>query len=333
MKQRRIRYWVGRMAPPALLWVLIAAGAALGGDSLQVYLLQEPTVESETITLEQIGIVRGEEPLAARARAVTLGRFSVVGQQIVLDRPTVVSRLASSGIASDAVSLRGAEKVTVRRNEKNLGGDRLAGVALAMLKGLNPAPSKIVLIRTPPPLALEAGRTVELKPRLTGPIQDGLARVCVEVVEKDKVIAQKDILFGVKYLRRRAVAADDLAVGVQLTSGNMSIEMAESPEPEPANWTAPYGMLTKQRVAKGAEIEPQRLAPVETPILVRRRQRVVVKLETSWLLISSLGEAQTDGKVGEFIPVKMGTDKESRVIKARIRPDGTLEPYHEGIQL
>ena len=333
MKRQRLRQMVGRTAPGALLWILIASGAALGEDGLQVYLLPEPIVESETITLEQVGIVRGDETLAAKARAVTLGRFTVIGQQIVLDRPTVVSRLASCGIASDRVTLRGAEKITVRRNEKNLGSDRLTSVAMTLLKGLAPAPSKIVLVRTPQPLALEAGRTVELKPRLTGPVQNGLARVCVEAVENGKVIAQRDILFGVKYLRRRAVAAEDLAAGVQLTSGNVSVETAESNEPEPAGWAAPYGMLTRQRVAKGGEIEPQRLAPVETPILVRRRQTVVVKLETGRLLISSLGEAQGDGKVGEFISVKMGSDKDSRIIKARIRPDGTLEPYHEGIQL
>jgi flagella basal body P-ring formation protein FlgA len=333
MKQRRLRQAIGRLAPLAVLWILAIAGAALGEGDVQVYLLGEPTVESETITLEQIGIVRGDETLAAKARAVTLGRFSVIGQQIVLDRPTVISRLASSGIASDRVTLRGAEKITVRRNEKNLGSDRLASVAMALLKGSNPAPSKIVLIRAPQPLALEAGRIVELRPRLTGPIQGGLARVCVEAVEKDKVIARQDILFGVKYPGHRVVAAEDLAAGIQLTSGNVSIETGESNEPEPTGWTAPYGMLTKQRIAKGAEIEPQRLAPVESPVLVRRRQLVVVKLETGRMLISSLGEAQGDGKVGEFIPVKMGTDKDSRIIKARIRPDGTLEPYHEGIQL
>ena len=333
MKQQRLRQAIGRLAPLAVLWILITAGAAMGEGDLQVYLLPDPTVESETITLEQISIVRGDETLAAKARAVSLGRFSVIGQQIVLDRPTVISRLASSGIASDRVTLRGAEKITIRRNEKNLGSDRLASVAMTMLKGLNPAPSKIVLIRAPQPLAVEAGRTVELKPRLTGTIQGGLARVCVEAVEKDKVIAKQDLLFGVKYLCHRVVAAEDLAAGVQLTSGNVSIETGESNEPEPAGWTAPYGMLTRQRVAKGAEIEPQRLAPVELPILVRRRQIVVVKLETGRMLISSLGEAQGDGKVGEFISVKMGSDKDSRIIKARIRPDGTLEPYHEGIQL
>lgn len=333
MEQRQLRIVMGRIAPLAVLWILVTAGAALGEGDLQVYLLPEPTVECETITLEQVGIVRGDESLAAKARAVSLGRFSVIGQQIVLDRPTVIGRLASSGIASDRVTLRGAEKITVRRNERNLGSDRLVSVAMTLLKGLNPAPSKIVLIRTPPPLVLEAGHTVELKPRLTGSIQGGLARVCVEAMEKDKVIARQDLLFGVKYLRHRVVAVEDLAAGIQLTSGNVSIETGESNEPESAGWTAPYGMVTRQRVAKGAEIEPQRLAAVEEPILVRRRQMVVVKLETGRMLISSLGEAQSDGKVGEFISVKMGSDKDSRTIKARIRPDGTLEPYHEGIQL
>lgn len=333
MKQGQIRFVVVRIASSAIAWILMAAAAALAEGDLQVYLWPEPVVESETITLEQIAIVKGDEALASKARVAGLGRFTVIGQQIVLDRPTIISRLASCGVASDSVTLRGAEKVSVRRNEQNLGGDRLANVALSLLKGLSPAPSKIVLIRPPNPLAIEAGRKAELKPRLTAPIRGGLARVRVEAIEDGKVVAQQDVVFGVKYLRHRAVANEDLAAGVQITSANVTVETVEANEPEPAGWAAPYGMLTRQRMSKGMEVEPQRLSSVEAPVVVRRRQTVVVKLETGRLLISSLGEAQADGKVGEFVPVKMGSDKESRVIKARIRPDGTLEPYHEGIQL
>ncbi len=333
MNQGQVQLVVRRIASSAIVWIVLAAGAAMADGELQIYLLPEPTVESETITLEQIAIVRGDEDLAAKAKAVSLGRFSVLGQQIVLDRPTVASRLASCGVASGSVALRGAEKIVVRRNEQNLGGDRLTTVAVSLLKGLNPAPSKIVLIRSPNPLAIEAGRKAELRPRLAAPVQNGLARVRVEAIEDGKVIAQQDLLFGVKYLRHRVVASEDLAAGVQITSGNVTVETVEGSEPEPAGWAAPYGMLTRQRISKGTEVEAGRLSPVEAPVVIRRRQTVVVKLETGQLLISSLGEAQADGKVGEFVPVKMGTDKDSRIIKARIRPDGTLEPYHEGIQL
>src|SRR5512143_705381 len=116
MKQRQLLCGLGRIVPPALLWILIASGAALGEENIQVYLFAEPTVETEAITLEQIGRVRGDDALAANARTVSLGRFSVVGQQIVLDRPTVASRLASCGIGAERVTLHGAEKITVRRN-------------------------------------------------------------------------------------------------------------------------------------------------------------------------------------------------------------------------
>jgi flagella basal body P-ring formation protein FlgA len=333
MVQRIWQFGFGRLWPLAALWILAGAPATMGEGKLQIYLLPEPTVESETVTLEQIGILRGDESLASKARAVTMGRFSVTGQQIVLDRATVLSRLASSGIAAESVDLRGPEKASVRRNEQHLGAERVEAVATALLKALSPAPSKIALVRPARAFSIEAGHVVEMKPRLNGPIQNGLARVCVEVVENGKVIAQQDLLFGVKYQRRRAVAAEDLAAGVQLSNANVKIESGESNDPEPKGWVAPYGMLTRQRVTKGSELEPQRLEAVEEPVLVKRRQMVVVKMETDLLLVSWLGEAQADGKAGEMIPVRMGTEKDARIIKARVRADGTLEPFKEGIRL
>jgi flagella basal body P-ring formation protein FlgA len=133
-------------------------------------------------------------------------------------------------------------------------------------------------------------------------------------------------------MRRRAVAMDDLPAGVILNEVNTKIEMIEAGDPEPANWASPFGMVTRQRVSKGQEIESERIVPMESPILIKRRQVVVVKLETLRLSLSSLGEAQEDGKVGDYIPVKMGTDRDARVIKAKIRSDGTLEPYFEGVK-
>ena len=60
---------------------------------------------------------------------------------------------------------------------------------------------------------------------------------------------------------------------------------------------------------------------------------VVIKLETPLLTVTSIGEAMMDGKTGEFIKVKVGTAREAREINARIKPDGTLEPFYEGMKI
>ncbi len=335
MRHRNLVYHrIGRWPGWIAIEVLILVGGAWGQrDGIQIYLFREAVLDTETISIGQVGIVRGDVDLAARVQPMGLGRFTVPGQQILLDRQTIVSRIVSSGVDPASLQISGADSVVIRRNDEQVSSERLVRVAEILLQSQIPVPMRINLIRTPKALAV--GKTngpVDLKPRLSGPIKGGLARVIVEAVVNGHVVGQQDLLFGVKYKRRRAVAVDDLPAGVVLNDANIRIETVESGDPESGHWAAPFGMVTRQRIGKGQEIESERTVPMEAPILIKRRQTVVVKLETSRLSLSSLGEAQDEGKVGDSIPVKMGTARDARVIKGKIQPDGTVEPYYEGIK-
>jgi flagella basal body P-ring formation protein FlgA len=317
-----------------VLEVLILLGSAWGQlDGIQIYLLREAVLDTDTISVGQVGIVRGDTALAARIQPIGLGRFTVPGQQILLDRQTIVSRIVSSGIDPASLRISGSESVVLRRNGEQVPVERLVQVAEIFLKSQMPIPIRIHLIRPPKPLSLGPTQVPgDLKPRLSGPIKNGLARVNVEAISNGHVVGQQDLLFGVKYSRRRAVAVDDLPAGIVLNETNIKIETLEAGEPEPDQWTVPFGMVTRQRISKGQEIEMERTVPIESPVLIKRRQSVVVKLETSRLSLSSLGEAQAEGKVGDYIPVKMGITRDARVIKGKILPDGTVEPYYEGVK-
>ena len=88
------------------------ADVGFGGDSLlQIHLPREIRVEKSQLNLGQISVVRGPNAMVAQAATVGLGRFSVPGQKLVLDRPTILSRLASSGIPATQVRFTGAEAV------------------------------------------------------------------------------------------------------------------------------------------------------------------------------------------------------------------------------
>jgi flagella basal body P-ring formation protein FlgA len=52
----------------------------------------------------------------------------------------------------------------------------------------------------------------------------------------------------------------------------------------------------------------------------------MIRLETAMLYVSSFGEALEDGKVGQFIRVKVGDVRESRTVVGKVSPDGSVSP-------
>ena len=92
-------------------------------SGLRIYLPREVSVGNGDLSLGQVGIVRGEDALVAKANTIALGRISVPGQSLVIDRPTVLSRLACSGIPASKVVLTGAEETTVRQQHRVVGTD------------------------------------------------------------------------------------------------------------------------------------------------------------------------------------------------------------------
>ncbi|MHC4290214.1 MAG: hypothetical protein ACYSSK_09225, partial [Planctomycetota bacterium] len=58
-----------------------------------------------------------------------LGKFSIHGQEIRIDRKTILSRLASMGIKSSWVTFNGAERISVCRDESTITTDRFVDAA------------------------------------------------------------------------------------------------------------------------------------------------------------------------------------------------------------
>ena len=103
-------------------------------SNLQIYLPREITIQDDVLLLGQIGIARGHEALIKKANLVSLGRFSMPGQEIVISRSTILSRLASSGILSSDIAFMGAEEVTVKQKRHIISGDYFANLADEFLK-------------------------------------------------------------------------------------------------------------------------------------------------------------------------------------------------------
>jgi flagella basal body P-ring formation protein FlgA len=330
MKVARLDSWMVRgVAAIAVVWST-AWGQDCRADKgrLRVYLPREVVIKSDSIKLGSVGIMQGDEVLSATAKEIGLGKFALTGQQIVIDRQTILSRLASNGIRADEVAISGAGQVTVKRDENIIGGARFEEVAKSYLK-VRPGyetVGEIKLVRKPKDwvLADDSGE-IQLAARMSRHSRKDKAKVWVGVVKDGAEVGGCEVAFDLKYKRRRAVATVDIAEGVVISPENVRVEKMSANSPADVGWSAPYGLVAKRRIKKGSVLNGSTVGPVEPPVVIKRRQTVVMKIETDGLSISALGQALSDGKVGEFIRVK-GLNRNSRIIVGKVKQDGTVEP-------
>ena len=314
-------------------------GAAPTKDfTLQLYLLREVEIGDDTIRLGQVSIIRGNPAegkgnhtglhlLLARASKIALGRISLPGQEIVIDRPMVLSRLACNGIPASKVTLTGAEKITVQRQHQIIKSGELVELASAFLKK-NPPHRSVCQwepIRTPKDLTIsEEGKDIKLSPRSVKSIARNQAKVRIAVMQNGKQTGEREVTFRLKYNCRRAVALVDIPTGAVISSNNVEIESSVSNQPQPANWKPPYGLITKRRVPAKTVLGPHMFGPAKPAVIVGRNQNVVMRIKRPLLLVTAIGKAMQEGRTGEYIKVRNLNSQ--RIILVRVNEDGTVEP-------
>lgn len=296
-------------------------------SGLQVYLLREVAIKDDVIKLGRVSIIRGRESLVAKASEIALGRISVPGQEITIDRPMVLSRLACNGVPASKVTLIGAEKITVKRQQQIIKGNKFVELASSFLKKNLPDRSicQLAPLRTPKDLVIpEVSKDIKLSPRLARSSAKNQAKVQISVLADGKEIGVREVNFRLKYNCRRAVTLVDIPAGAIISSENVKIESSISSYPEPAHWRPPYGFISKRKLPANIVIRPHMVGPVKPAVIVRRNRNVVIRVERPGLLITAIGKAMQDGRAGEYIKVR-NVDSQ-RIILVRVNENGTVEP-------
>jgi flagella basal body P-ring formation protein FlgA len=144
------------------------------------------------------------------------------------------------------------------------------------------------------------------------------------VLVDGKQIGTREVTFLLKYNCRRAVALVDIPAGAAISPENVKIEKAPSNYPERANWSPPYGLIAKRRIAANSVIHSYMIGPAESQVLLKRNQSVVVRIDRPGLLVTAVGKAMQDGRAGDYIRVRNMDSK--RIILAKVNEDGTVEP-------
>lgn len=313
--------------------VLAATTVAPGDepdDLLTVYVPRAVQVSAEALTLGDVCVIRGDDAESARkAQAVAIGRGPWSGEQLVMDRRTILGRLASVGIAPEAVRLTGAEEIRIRRNERTFSGEDLLAEAHRFLRGRKGGPEESAwkLVSAAKALTVRnvAGARLVASPGTDSPA--GYLRVRVAVMDGRKELGGEELQFQLTYPARRAVARRDLARGEILDENNCRIETVMDTQPR-TQWASPFGRAVNRPLKAGTVLSEALLAEVKREIVVRRNEVVTMKVQGVGYVVKALATAMQDGRPGEFIKVRNVDSK--KIVLAMVRPDGTVDPLAKG---
>lgn len=313
----------------AMLTLALGAVAAAEEPALKIYVPRTIQVDGNQMRLDSICVVRGgDDELVRKAATVALGRTPFAGEEIVIDRNTILSGLAAIGI-TQKVEFNGALNVTVTRNQRLVEAARIVKAAEDFVAENHMGSStmsykplggvkEIVLAGVRGELTLE--------PRLAKDSRADLVKVEVAISVAGHEQAVREVTFKLAYAVRQAVAVQDMPAGTVVSTENVKIEIRWS-DRAGEDFVSPYGMRTASAVKAGDVLCPSMLKASAAPATIRKNQSVVLKIERTGFQISSVGVALQDGRIGEVIKVENIDSR--RIVSARIGDDGTLAPVYE----
>ncbi len=312
------------------LTLALAIPAMAEEPALKIYMPRNIQVDGNEMRLDSVCVVRGsDDELAHKAAVVTLGRTPFAGEELVINRNTVLSRLSACGV-TQKVEFNGAENVTVTRNQRLVEATKIVKAAETFVAE-NHIGSSTMSYRPQPNVkeAVLAGSRgdVELQTRLAKDSRADLLKVEVVITVAGREQAVREVTFKPSYAVRQVIAIQEIPAGSVVSTENAKIEITWSDHGGAEDFVPPYGLTTTAAVKAGEAIRPAMLKASQAPAAIRKNQSVVLKIERSGFQISSVGVALQDGRIGEVIKVQNVDSR--RVVSAKIGNDGTLAPVYE----
>ncbi len=301
--------------------------ADAGAARLTVHLPRTVQAAGRTLCLGDVAVLRGpDEALVTASGRIRMGRAPWSGERLVITRPTVRARLATHGVRGKGVRFTGAEQVTVTRGERVTPGRAVAETARAFLEQSRPAPNECAwrLVREPDAIRAPAGSEVTLSARPLPHHADGEVKVAVAAKAGDRQVGVSEVLFRMTYLRRRLVAARDIAPGEVVSPENTRIEKTMADRPDPGGWSARYGEKAARLIPAGEEVRPGLVRSATAETVVHRNEGVVMRIQGSLFRVMALGKALENGRPGDL--VKVENVDSGRIVLARVAADGSVEP-------
>jgi flagella basal body P-ring formation protein FlgA len=309
-----------------ILAFLMLPAYCFSANMLKIYLPREINITTDSPTLGDVAVIQGDEILVAKANAVQLGKISSTARQIKIDKSVILSGLACNGIRASQVTFTGAEEITISIQHVVITGQQFLDKAVSYLVENPPHSSvcKYSALRTPQDLVIsDTNENIKLIPSITEKTSSQV-KVAISVLVGENQVDKRDITFALQYTGKKIIAKTDLPQGTILTPENVTIEDCISTQPQPANWTVPYGSAVKKTLSANSEITPSMVESVKQEVILKRNQSVLIKVEKMGLVVTAIGKTLQDGRVGEFIKVQNLSSQ--RIIIVKVKQDGSVEP-------
>jgi flagella basal body P-ring formation protein FlgA len=306
----------------------------LGGSpalALTMELQPEAMVAGSQVRLGEVALITGEpaeESLIGAVAAAVLGQAPRPGQVRVFTQGQVAVRLRQAGLHPEQVGLTGSESVTVRRPGRTLGQEEAEGLyrgEVARLLGVAEDRVTISLVNWVEPVVPEG----ELRLRILGEVAQ-VARaaatgtltgpVAVAVNGEPQATLRPRAVVAVKV--PAVVAREGLARGSVIRPGQVEvteIDLSRLPEGALRQLAEAEGRQATRLVPVGVPLSGR---DVMAPVVVRRGERVLLKLERGGLTLTAQGVALEDGGVGET--VKVQNVQSNRTIEGVVQGTGEV---------
>lgn len=314
--------------------VLGAAPAALAAEPalLRVYLPRSAKTQQETLTLGELAILRcDDEQVLAKASAVQLGRGPQSGEKMLLDRNTVQVRLAGAGLRGRNVLISGAAQVAVERDDRPLAAEEIVQSAQRLLEDQKAATpnTHLELACKVEDVFVPAGLSVTLRAQAQPAGQPNQVRVRVAVLDGQRELASRDVIYRRMYTVRQAVLTRDVAAGEPFNEANVRVQSATAERPQEADWAPPLGQVASSALKAGTVLTPghARAGAASSGAGIKKNQVVTMRIQGSGFVLTGLGTALQDGKAGELVKVR--NNDSQRIVTARVAADGSVEPVME----
>lgn len=294
----------------------------LAAGSVSIVLPSEANSKGLEISVAEIATVRGDDAAeVARVQAASLGYAPAPGFHRTLRSDLVLASLRQSLPGID-LRVEGAPRCRVTPTIVEVTGAELRAVAgeriRASLAGLDASAEPEGMVSS---LQLPDG---EGKPRLVaqpirGRVTPGIRSIPVEVWIGDKLYRSVSVDFRVALWERRAVLQRAVLAGTPLDRSMFTVErvpVAASADIKTLGLDEIAGAVAIQPLPKGAVVHER---DVHREVVLRRGDTVSVRVVKGSVVVTDVGIAKRDARMGERVNVQLRSTGVELVAVARGR--------------
>lgn len=304
-----------------LLFLGFSLAGLAEGAQLKVSVPAEATATSDKVTLGDIAKIEGEDQgQVNEIKSLLLTQLSSSAQSKIISRAMIVSILKRSRVEMNEMDFTAPETIDISRNMMKVEAQFIEERAKEFLQEYfqerTGEASITNIVCQEKDLSLPQGNLEVSFPPFNRTPGTGTVFIHAHLLVDGKLAKKVKVVAQVNITEEMAVATRAIEKGDILTPADFTMETRVANRENPKLLRDPEEVLGKRairRISSGSFIQENML---DTPPLVKKKDQVKIVLESKFLKISTIGIAQENGAMGNYIQV-MNLDSQ-KLIAAKV---------------